>query len=244
MAITEHNKRDSGTLDEIARGHKVACELLEFCEGFLHVWPAKERKFLSEWGRVGQAQGRWGDDFGNVVYATAWHHLLQEADTARWPTCRKISARIPSGDVIEILFGVMYLSDRNFENFPQFVKHATIDRRLECYKDVYHSTFDIIEHNKENFKLVTQYRTALETYVYGWRSLLFHAQSEWGTIFAQYRHKGTWDANEILIAFEVMRMGHPVALLRMFKHHPLPPPLATVGARAWINSSHRHNVQP
>ena len=81
MAITDHNKRDRGTLDEIARGHKVACELLEFCESFLDVWDERERRFLSAWGAVGQATGRWGQDIGNVTYATAWHHMLQEADT-------------------------------------------------------------------------------------------------------------------------------------------------------------------
>ena len=81
MAITNHNMEDRGYLDEIARGHMQACELLEFCESFLDVWDERERRFLSAWGAVGQATGRWGQDIGNVTYATAWHHMWQEADT-------------------------------------------------------------------------------------------------------------------------------------------------------------------
>ena len=211
----------------------MVCQLLEFCESILGVWSKRERRFLSAWGAVGQAQGRWGTDMGNVAYATAWHHLLQEADTAKWPRCRQITGRVASGDVVETLFGVMYLSDLNVQTYSDFVEEATI-RRMQAYEDVYESTFEIIKRNEENFKLVTQYRFALETYVYGWHHLLFEARSEWRTIFVQHHHNATWNAKEILIAFEVMRLGHPVALLEMFKKHPLPPPSATVWAKTWV----------
>ncbi len=81
--LTDHNKQDKESLAEIAQGHKIVCDLLEFCESALDVWPERQRKFLSAWGAVGQATGRWGTDMGNVSYATTWHHVLQEADTAR-----------------------------------------------------------------------------------------------------------------------------------------------------------------
>ena len=134
---------------------------------------------------------------------------------------------------VELLFGVMYLVDRNIQTFPQFEDLAN-SARFQVYADVYALTFDVIKQNEENFKLVRQYRFALETYVYGWHHLLFEARSEWRAIFVQHNHNKTWNAKEILMAFEVMRMGHPVALLEMFKEHPLPPPSATVGAETWM----------
>ena len=114
----------------------------------LEAWLERQRRFLSAWGAVGQAHGRWGTDMGNVAYATAWHHLLQEADTARWPTCRKITGRISSGNVVELLFGVMYLSDRNIQTFPQFVDLAN-SARFQVYADVYALTFDVIKQSKK-----------------------------------------------------------------------------------------------
>ena len=243
MAITDHNKRDRGTLDEIARGHKLACELLEFCEIIFDLWPEKERRFLSAWGAVGQAQGRWGRDIGNVTYATAWHHLLQEADTARWPRCRRVTGRVSAGNVIELLFGAMYLSDRRIQTLEDFAQHAN-DRALQCYEPVYASTWDLIKRNELEFQLVTQYRFALETYVYGWRHLLFEARSEWSTIFLPLRFNKTWNVKEILFAFEVMRMGHPVRHLEMSKEHPLPPPLKTVTHRTMMRYLCHRDVQP
>ena len=243
MAITNHNMEDREFLDEIARGHRKACELLEFCESFLDVWNEKERKFLSAWGAVGQATGRWGQDIGNVTYATAWHHMLQEADTTRWHVCRRITARVASGNVIEILFGVIYLYDRNIQTLPEFAELAR-ERHLNCYEDVYASTFLLIQRNVENFRWVAQYRFALETYVWGWRHLLFDARSEWGAIFAQYNINATWNPKEILFAFEVMRMGHAVDDLELFRQNPLPPPLAPVSPRAWREYLTHCGVQP
>ena len=243
MATTVHNEKDKETLNEIARGHHAVCGLLGFCEEMLRRWHERNRRFLSAWGAVGQAHGKWGHDIGNVTYATAWHHLLQEADTRRWPECRKINGRVSSGNVIEILFGVMYLWERNFESRTHF-EVAAKERRFQCYQDVFASTWNLIMDHEEVFQWVTQHRFALETYVMAWHRLLFRAQSQWSTIFVRYKFNGTWNPKEILFAFEVMRMGHAVADLEMFKEHPLPPPLATVSARTWIKYLTHRDVQP
>ena len=91
-----------------------------------------------------------------------------------------------------------------------------------------------MKHNEEAWGLVTKYRWALDTYVLGWRHLLFEARSQWRRIFVQYNLNRTWNPKEILSAFEVMRMGHPVGWLEMFKAHPLPPPIATVGSQTLV----------
>ena len=131
MALTEHNRADKENLDEIARGHRVVRELLPFCENMVKLCSERHRRFLSAWGAVGQAGGRWGIDIGNVTYATAWHHLLDEADTARWEMCRTLTARVASGNVIEALFGVMYLTERSFQSMKQFTEEAE-DRGMHC----------------------------------------------------------------------------------------------------------------
>ena len=239
--LTDHNRQDRESLDEIARGHKIVCELLEFCESALHEWSERQRKFLSAWGAVGQAHGKWGSDIGNVTYATAWHHLMQEADTRRWYTSRTVTARGPSGDMIEICFGCMYISDKKSQTLEAFVAHANY-RRLHAYADVYESVFNLSKINAENWQRTSEYRFALETYVLGWRGLLFEARSEWRRIFCQYNINATWNPKEILMAFEVMRLGHPVKLLGMFKNHPLPPPSATIDAETWMKFWSPRNV--
>ena len=168
-----------------------------------------------------------------MTYATAWHHLLQEADTRRWPECRKVTGRVSSGNVIEVLFGVMYLWEQNFESRTHF-EVAAKERRFQCYQDVFASTWNLIMDHEEVFQWVTQHRFALETYVLAWHRLLFHAQSQWNTIFVQYKLNATWKPKEILFAFEVMRMGPPVTWLEMCEEHPLPPPKATVTAETCL----------
>ena len=221
--LTHHNKADKLSLEEIANGPRELSILLNFWEHIMENATRKQRNFLAAWGAMGQRNGAWGFDIGNVTYATVWHHLLLDEDVDRWRRCRSVTSPIRSGNMIELAVGVMYLDEQNLQTFEEFQELAR-RHRIHSNRKVFRSTYTLLGKYRHYWCEVKLYRDALERYVRGWHCLLFEAQSDWKAIFARYRNNKTWRPRAILDAHEVMRLGHETQRLNEFLARPLPPP--------------------
>ena len=221
--LTPHNIADRLSLEQIANRPRELSIMLNFWEHIFDVASRKQRNFLPAWGTMGQRNGAWGLDIGNVTYATVWHHLLADNDVDFWRRCRSVTSLILSGNMIELAFGVMYLDERNLQTFEEFEELAR-RREMDYDRIVLCSTYLLLSKHRHYWCEVKLYRDALERYVRGWYGLLFEAQSDWKAIFARYQNNITWRPNAILDAYEVMRLGHETQRLNEFLARPLPPP--------------------
>ena len=221
--LTPHNIADRLSLEQIADGPRELSIMLNFWEHIMEKATRKQRNFLAAWGAMGQRNGAWGFDIGNVTYATVWHHLLADNDVVFWRRCRSVTLLIRSGNMIELAFGVMYLDERNLQTFEEFEELA-MRHTMHSYRNVFRSTYTLLGKYRHYWCEVKLYRDALERYVRGWHGLLFEAQSDWKAIFARYQNNITWRPNAILDAYGVMRLGHETQRLDEFLARPLPPP--------------------
>ena len=127
-------------LDDLDKSQRTLDSLLPYIEHiYTHVMPEeKQRRFVAAWGAVGQAHGDWGVDLTNVVYATAWHYLMQE--TSLICEARSVTSLNGSGNMIEMVLGLMYLVDRLPLSLDDF--HAECTRRqLEWARDYWRPTY-------------------------------------------------------------------------------------------------------
>ena len=221
--LTPHNIADKLSLEQIANGPRDLSIMLNFWEHAMEKATRKQRNFLAAWGAMGQRNGAWGFDIGNVTYATVWHHLLSDNDVDLWRRCRSVTSLVTSGNMIELAFGVMFLDERNLQTFEEFEELAR-RHKMDYDRSRLHSTYTLLRQYGHYWHEVKLYRDALESYVRGWHGLLFEAKSDWKAIFARYQNNKTWRPNAILNAHEVMRLGHETQRLNEFLARPLPPP--------------------
>ena len=214
---------DRSSLELIADGPRELSIMLNFWEHILHVATRDERDFLAAWGAMGQRNGAWGFDIGNVTYATVWHHLLLDEDVDRWRRCRSVTSLVTSGNMIELAFGVMFLDERNLQTFEELAEVARRHKMDYDHRKL-HSAYTLLTKYRHYWHEVKLYRDALERYVRGWHGLLFEAKSDWKAIFARYQNNQTSRPNAILNAHAVMRLGHEPQRLNEFLARPLPPP--------------------
>ena len=206
-------------------------DLLPFIDEINENMSSRQRKFLAGFGAIGQGGGDWGTDITNVVYSTAWHHLLIETGRKGW--LRGVTSLNSSGNVIEMLFGLMYLSDR----IPQMTCEAFLqlceERQFAHAQDIWIPTYDFLLHRPEDLATLSNWRHILQDFVLAWRSLL-REKSPVLFLFEPWTTNATWHPQRILSITECLRMGWPADadLLNAFFHHPMPPPAATCSAEA------------
>jgi len=105
------------TLQAIEDGAISLGRLLNYVEYIytIAMTTERQRRFVSGWGAIGQANGDWGQDLTNVVYATAWHHLLEENGPPQLQI-RNVTSLNNSGNMIEMLLGLIYLYETVLPN--------------------------------------------------------------------------------------------------------------------------------
>jgi hypothetical protein len=191
----------------------------------------RQRIFLASFGAIGQGDGDWGIDMTNVVYSTAWHYLLTETGRKLW--LRGVASLNSSGNIIEMMFGLMYLSDK----MPQMTCEAFLqlceERQFAHFQDIWIPTYKFLLRQPVDLATLSNWRFILLDFVLAWRSLL-RAKSSVLFLFEPWTTNATWDPKRILSITECLRMGWPADadLLNAFFHHPLPPPSATCSAEA------------
>jgi hypothetical protein len=203
--------------------------ILPFIDEIYQDLSSRQRTFLASFGAVGQEHGDWGTDVTNVVYSTAWHCLL--AGTGRTLWLRDVTSLNTSGNMIEMMFGLMYLSDR----MPQMTLEAFVQlcegRQFTHARDIWISTYEFLAHRPEALATLSNWRHILQDFVLAWRRLL-REESPVLFLFEPYTTNATWNPKRILSITECLRLGWPAEadLLNAFFHHPLPPPSATLPA--------------
>ena len=168
----------------------------------------------------------WGTDNGNVCYATAWANVLEAGD-AHGMTIKYITGFESSGNVVELLFGLMYLADMMPEmSAAEFYAHCAEKELSWAKHDCWEPTYKFLVDNVAVLKKLVLWRSALEAYVCAFQKLLEHSA------FTRWTTNATWDVKKILSAVDCLRMGWPAQpdLLDAFYRHPLPPPAATLSA--------------
>ena len=205
VVITEHNV--GPVANTIGQIEQLSLEL----EGMMPLvnWlylqlRARPRRFLSHWGAIGQATGNWGQDFTNVIYTTAWQYLVSER-TGDYFQAGVVTSLNNSGNMLEMSFGLMYLVDRNYATYADFVKDCN-DKDMSWATKEYPTAWKLLSDHEPYLAKLSAWREKLEKYVIGWHSLLREHCIE---TFGAWTTNRTFDGPRILSAYECLRMGWP-----------------------------------
>ena len=180
---------------------RVLQPLLAAADGLRKIARKRQQDLLAAWGATLQSDGDWGEDQGNVVYAAAWGLLVALNNGVA--QCCNITNTTNSGQVLEMLMGVMYWARRGLGTLEEF-RAACVSRKMG-QMEVWDSTYHLLRRERRAAATLLGWYDGVDEYLRLWGELF--AETGVGGLLDRWNLKRTFVAEPVLHVVECVRRG-------------------------------------
>ena len=180
---------------------RVLQPLLIAVDGLMEVTKKRQRDFLAAWGATEQDKGDWGDDVGNVVYASCWGLLVSLCNGGC--QCCNITGFASSAQMMETLMGIAYWARAGVGTLEDFRRECVA--RQMAYKDVWDSTFSFLKKEACGVRAILGWYPMINEYAAWWGDLFMGKVV--GKLLARWKHVDDFVLGRVLHAVECLRRG-------------------------------------
>ena len=145
--------------------------------------------------------GEWGDDVGNVVYASGWG-LMVSLNNGKCQCCN-ITALGTSAQMMETLMGIAYWGRAGVKTCEDFRRECVA--RQMAYGEVWDATYFFLKKEAQGVSAILGWYPMINEYV-GWWGDLFLGKVV-GKLLCRWKYVKSFDLCRVLHAVECVRRG-------------------------------------